>query len=179
MPAPSLRPLALFCLLAVPGSMALADSSDPPLAIAAAVWTAAVDPGSKQPVGRLTRASPGKRLVLWMNLSGTAAALDQLAAQGRLPIRHKWFRESMLGIDAQGVAMPHEEIEIPAAAPGVIDKLRREVAASGHFSWRTWSLKDKVARGTWRVTVVYADNTPVLCPGDEGKQPCEYVIAVR
>ncbi len=151
----------------------------PLIQIARVVWSGDVDRSSKQPGPALMRSTPGRRLVLWMAVQGSAAALDQLAARGKLPIRHKWFRETLVGVRPEGVATPTDEIEIPAAQPGVVDKLRGEVAATGRFSWRTWSAKDKPGRGRWRVTVVHADNTPVLCPASGGPLACEYQIDVR
>lgn len=151
----------------------------PLIEIARVVWAADVDRVSKQPGPALVRSMPGQRLVLWMAVQGSAAALEQLAARGKLPIRHKWFRETLVGVRPEGVATPTDEIEIPAAQPGVVDKLRTEVAATGRFSWRTWSAKEKPGRGRWRVTVFHADNTPVLCPAQSGPQPCAYQIDVR
>lgn len=151
----------------------------PLIEITRAVWAAEVNRESKQPVSLLSRAVPGKPLVLWMSVQGSAAALEQLTARGKLPIRHKWFRETLVGIRPEGVALPVDEIEIPAAHPDLLAKLRQEVGMLGHFNWRTWSAKERPGRGSWRVTVVYADNTPVLCVGSGGVRPCEYVIEAR
>ena len=173
-PAPAPRPVAFVSPLPLSRPPAV-----PLIEIARAVWAGDVDRESKQPGPALTRSTPGRRLVLWMAVQGSAAALDQLTARGKLPIRHKWFRETLVGVRPEGVATPTDEIEIPAAQPGVVDKLRGEVAATGRFSWRTWSAKDQPGRGRWRVTVVHADNTPVLCPASGGPKACEFQIDVR
>ncbi len=173
-PAPAPRPVAFASPLPLSRPPAV-----PLIEIARAVWAGDVDRNSKQPGPALTRSTPGRRLVLWMAVQGSAAALDQLTARGKLPIRHKWFRETLVGVRPEGVATPTDEIEIPAAQPGVVDKLRGEVAATGRFSWRTWSAKDQPGRGRWRVTVVHADNTPVLCPASGGPKACEFQIDVR
>lgn len=151
----------------------------PLIEVAGMAWTREINRDSKQPVAAITQSSPGKRLVLWMSVQGSELALDQLAASGKLPLRHKWFRETLSGIRPEGVAMPLDEIEIPAARAGLIAKLRQEVRSLGHFNWRTWSSKEKPGPGNWRVTVYYADNTPVLCSTPEGQRPCEYQIEVR
>ena len=151
----------------------------PLIEIADVVWTRDVNQETKQPVAAMSRANAGNRLVLWMKIKGSEAALNQLASQGKLPIRHKWYRDSIMGSGAEGVKTPTDEIEIPAAKRGVIDKLRSEARAMGFFTWRTWSFKDKTYRGTWKVRVVYADNTPVLCSSDSGPHACEYRIEVR
>lgn len=173
-PAPVPRPVAFASPLPLSRPPAV-----PLIEIARAVWAGDVDRESKQPGPALTRSTPGRRLVLWMAVQGSAAALDQLTARGKLPIRHKWFRETLVGVRPEGVATPTDEIEIPAAQPGVVDKLRGEVAATGRFNWRTWSAKDQPGRGRWRVTVVHADNTPVLCPASGGPKACEFQIDVR
>ena len=173
-PAPVPRPVAFASPLPLSRPPAV-----PLIEIARAAWAGDVDRESKQPGPALTRSTPGRRLVLWMAVQGSAAALDQLTARGKLPIRHKWFRETLVGVRPEGVATPTDEIEIPAAQPGVVDKLRGEVAATGGFNWRTWSAKDQPGRGRWRVTVVHADNTPVLCPASGGPLACEYQIDVR
>lgn len=147
--------------------------------IADAIWTQDVNEETRQPVAAISKATPGNRLALWMKIRGSEAALNQLASQGKLPIRHKWYRDSIMGSEAEGVKTLTDEIEIPAAKHGVIDKLRNETRAMGFFTWRTWSSKEKTNRGTWKVRVVYADNTPVLCGNASGAQPCEYKIEVR
>ena len=152
----------------------------PLIEVADAVWTREVNKETKKPVTALSRSVSGDRLVLWMQIKGSERALDQLVEQGKLPIRHKWFRDSIVGSEARGVETPIDEIEIPAAKRGIVSKLRNEVRSTGHFSWRTWSYKEKPGRGTWKVRVVYADNTPVFCGAPvSGNQPCEYKIEVR
>lgn len=151
----------------------------PLIEVAGVAWAREINRDSKQPVATISQAAPGQRLVLWMAVQGSDAALNQLAASGKLPLRHKWFRETISGIRPEGVALPVDEIEIPVARAGLVAKLRQEVRSLGHFNWRTWSFKEKPGRGNWRVTLFYSDNTPVLCSTPEGHQPCEYAIEVR
>ena len=151
----------------------------PLIEIADVAWAQDVNKETRQPVAPIYKTTTGNRLVLWMKIKGSEAALNQLASQGKLPIRHKWYRDSIMGSEAEGVKTPTDEVEIPAAKRGVIDKLRDETRAMGYFTWRTWSSKEKTNRGTWKVRVVYADNTPVLCGSASGAQPCEYKIEVR
>lgn len=151
----------------------------PLIEIEKAVWTGGVNPDTKQPTSTISKGSVGTRLVLWMHVKGTEEALSKLASEGKLPLRHRWFRGTITGIHAEGVAKPTDEIEIPAAKHGVMDKLRNEVRTLGYFNWRTWSSKEKLARGHWRVRVIYADNTPVLCGASSSWKPCEYEVEVR
>lgn len=151
----------------------------PLIEIEKAVWTGSVNQDTKQPTSNISKGSVGTRLVLWMHVKGTQGALSRLAPEGKLPLRHKWFRGTITGFHSEGVAKPTDEIEIPAAKRGVMDKLSNEVRTLGYFNWRTWSSKEKLSRGHWRVKVVYADNTPVLCSASSGWKPCEYEIEVR
>lgn len=153
--------------------------ASPLIEIEKAVWTGGVNQDTKQPTSNISRGSVGTRLVLWMQVKGTQGALSRLASEGKLPLRHKWFRGTIVGFQAEGVAKPTDEIEIPAARRGVIDRLSSEVRTLGYFNWRTWSSKEKLSRGHWRVKVVYADNTPVLCRALSGWKPCEYDVEVR
>jgi len=163
-----------------PEPVVMARSQPVPLIeVAGVAWAREINRDSKRPVATISQAAPGQRLVLWMAVQGSDAALNQLAASGKLPLRHKWFRETISGIRPEGVALPVDEIEIPVARAGLVAKLRQEVRSLGHFNWRTWSFKEKPGRGNWRVTLFYSDNTPVLCSTPEGHQPCEYAIEVR
>lgn len=144
-----------------------------------AAWTVDVNKDSKQPTSELSKATVGSSLTLWTKLKGTQAALSKLALEGKLPIRHKWFRGTITGYHAAGVTKPTDEIEVPAASQEVMDKLNDEVRAMGYFTWRTWSTKGNIVRGLWRVRIVYADNTPVWCGAESSRKPCEYEIEVR
>lgn len=147
--------------------------------IADTAWAVDVDDDSQQPTARLTEGRARQGLSLWMQVKGTAAALDKLAAEGKLPIRHKWFRETISRVQPEGVTAMTDQIDVPVAQRKLLPKLRQELRDQGYFDWRTWSHKDNLLAGTWRVRVVYADNSPVLCGGDGDRHPCEYSIEVR
>lgn len=148
--------------------------------IAEARWTQRVDPVSRQPVSHLDAARAYTPLVLWMRIHAGEGALEKLATAGRLPIRHRWFRESFAGITAQGVSEMTDSIALDAGRQALIGALRYEVAARGYFDWRTWSAKAQPGPGRWYVNVVYADNTPVLCRDTAGQdKPCRFAITVR
>lgn len=142
-----------------------------------AVWTDHVDTNTRRFGKTYQATAPAKPLYLWMRLKGSKEALARLEADGKLPIRHKWFRESVVGIDAEGVMQVVDNIPIPAARIETLEKLKIEVSARGYFDWRTWSEKENVQPGQWRVTVVYADNSPVIC--GEDRESCEFSIEVR
>lgn len=169
-------------LVALAASTATAQQEDaagsaPPLVeIAEARWSAAVDPGSRQPVALPSNAPARRPLVLWMRLRASEAALARLEQAGRLPIRHRWFRESFAGVQAEGQTEMTDSIALSAGSRELLAALRQEVRARGHFDWRTWSAKARPGPGRWSVAVVYADHTPVLC---DGGKPCRYSITVK
>ncbi|MFZ2266833.1 MAG: hypothetical protein WAV95_04565, partial [Azonexus sp.] len=179
MSEPPMSEPALPAVVPAPVMASPRPASVPLIEVAAMAWASEIGRDSKRPVAAISQAVSGRRLVLWMTVQGSEVALNQLAASGKLPIRHKWFRETISGIRPEGVARPVDEIEIPVARAELVAKLRQEVRSVGHFNWRTWSAKDKPGPGNWRVTVFYADNTPVLCSTSDGHQPCEYEIEVR
>jgi hypothetical protein len=147
--------------------------------ITRAAWVGDVDRESRQPTVRLEQGRARQRLVLWMEVQGSSAAMEKLAADGKLPIRHKWFRETIARVEAEGVTQMTDQIDIPVAERSLLPKLRHELQSRGHFDWRTWSYKDNTRPGTWRVRVVYADNSPVLCGDGGSRRACEYSIEVR
>lgn len=142
-----------------------------------AIWTQKVDESTRQPAGVLETSSPRSPLVIWMRIRGADIALDRLAADGKLPLKHKWSKESHDGIHAEGIAQT-DSITLNAGSRDLLQSLRREVQARGYFDWRTWSSKASPGRGVWRVDVVYADNTPVMC-GDVMRKPCRFSITVK
>ncbi|BBL70027.1 DUF2914 domain-containing protein [Methylogaea oryzae] len=147
--------------------------------IAATAWAAEVDKSRRQPINPLAVGRARQGVFLWMQVKGSAAALDKLAAEGKLPIRHKWFRETISRVRPEGVTAMTDQIDVPVAHRELLPGLRRELRDQGYFDWRTWSSKDNLLPGVWRVRVVYADNAPVLC-GDGGeRRPCEYSLEVR
>lgn len=145
--------------------------------IVRAVWTDRVDPDTRQFGVEYDSAAPKKSLYLWMHVKGNRRALARLEADGKLPIRHKWFRHTLTSISPEGVMQVVDNIPVPTARIEVLGKLKTEVAERSYFDWRTWSKKDNIHRGQWRVTVVYANNTPVTC--GENREPCEFFIEVR
>lgn len=166
-------------LVALAVSCAAAEQEEvaPPLVeIAEARWASAVDPGSRQPAVLLDDTRARRPLVLWMRLRASEAALARLEQAGRLPIRHRWFRESFAGVQAEGQTEMTDSIALSAGSRELLAALRHEVSARGHFDWRTWSAKARPGPGRWSVAVVYADRTPVLCAGGE---PCRYSITVK
>lgn len=141
-------------------------------------WAQRVDAASRNVVGAQQQARAYTPLVLWMRIHAGEAALNRLETAGRLPIRHRWFRESYAGVSAEGVTEMTDSIALDAGSREKLGALRQEVAARGYFDWRTWSYKARPGPGRWRVAVVYADNTPVMC-GSENPQPCRYSITVK
>ncbi len=170
----------LFVAIALVLSLAaspIARADEDLIEIVQTVWTDRVEPNTRQFGLKIEGSTPPRTLYLWMQVKGKKGALDRLETDGKLPIRHKWFRETLTSINPEGVMQVVDNIPVPAARIELLDKLRSEVAIRKHFDWRTWSKKDNIRRGRWRVTVVYADNSPVACGA--GQKPCEFFIEVR
>lgn len=144
-----------------------------------AVWTDGVNKATRQYAREYQEQAPVGSLYLWMRIKAHQGALDRLVSEGKLPIRHQWYRESLLGVLSEGSAEMEmiDDIAIPAARKILARSLQTEINRRGFFDWHTWSVKQKIKSGTWQVRVVYADNSPVLC-GEEHK-PCEYLINVE
>lgn len=144
--------------------------------ITQAVWTNDVNRETKNHGGSIDNSPSDKPLYLWLRVRGGKAALDKLESDGLLPIRHKWFKNTITGTTAGGVLRGTDEIDVPAAKKEASSRLREVVEQQKYFLWRTWSKKERVGKGRWVVKVVYADNSPVLC---EKSKPCEYAIEVK
>lgn len=150
-----------------------AAAAEPTIEITQWAWTNGIH--DRQYEKRYGATAPLAPLYLWMRIRGGQAALDRLEADGRLPIYHQWFRDAIYGTSAEGASAMIDNIKLEAGRREILGSLQREVDRRGYFDWRTWSRKDNIRRGNWRVRVVYGDNRPVLCGG----KPCEFVIHVR
>lgn len=146
--------------------------------IAEAVWTREVDPATRKPSASLQSSLARTPLTLWMRIKGYPEAIRQLEHAGKLPIKHRWFRESFSGVTAEGITEMTDSITLSAGKKELLAGLRHETEQRGFFDWRTWSTKSNTGKGRWSVAVVYADNTPVLC-GEETRKPCRYFITVK
>lgn len=149
-------------------------SEEPLLTIEKAVFTDVVS--DRQHGTVYTGSAPVGPLWLWMIVRGKEGALKKLEEAGKLPIYHKWYRYTIIGISAEGVTEMIDKIPIPAGKMELIEDLRNEISLRTSFTWRTWSMKENARRGDWVVKVVYADNTPVTCDGNED---CEYKITIK
>lgn len=146
--------------------------------IAEAVWTREVDPATRKPSASLQSSPARTPLTLWMRIKGYPEAIHQLEHAGKLPIKHRWFRESFSGVTAEGITEMTDSITLSAGKKELLAGLRHETEQRGFFDWRTWSTKSNTGKGRWSIAVVYADNTPVLC-GEETRKPCRYFITVK
>ena len=142
-----------------------------------AVWTDRINPDTREYALKYEGTAPKKPLYLWMHVKGNEEALNHLEAEGKLPIRHKWFRKTRTRVNPEGVMQVIDSIPVPTARIDVLHKLKSEVAKQSYFDWRTWSMKENIGPGQWRVSVVYADNKPVLC--GENRSPCEFLIDIE
>lgn len=159
----------VLLLTAMAGASSAGDSAV--VSIVDAAWTHGVGE-DRQPRERLERADPDRPLTLWMKVSCSPEALDDLRADGKLPILHKWMRNAYSRLSPVGILRMTDSISLSAGSADLFGGLELEARRRGQFDWRTWSTKCNLSRGSWLVRVTYADGSPVLCSG----KPCEYRI---
>ena len=147
------------------------------IVIEQAIWTDRINPDTREFGLKYEDAAPKKPLYFWMHVKGNEGALTRLEAEGKLPIRHKWFRRTLTSVNPEGVMQVVDNITVPTARVEALHKLKSEVARRTYFDWRTWSMKENIRLGQWRVSVVYADNSPVLC--GTNREPCEFFIEIK
>jgi len=159
----------------------LAGSAQVDLSVERAEWTSAVDrttksfgPIYKSPIAAI------KKIVLWTQLRGSEELYNQLLAEktGRIPIKHIWYRYDSDSVYADAESTTAVNLEI--GRPEDLKSLAFEVAKEGSFSWRVWSSRDRLIRGTWRVDVTWENGDPLLCPASDGPlEPCRYYLEVH
>ena len=145
-------------------------------------WTRSVDNRGPGPAhnGKVPRAP----LILWMTYHGSEAALRRLLDKGALPIRHRWSVAVGGEVDMEAPDDSFTErlsvpLRVGSGSSRVIAKLAGQLAAQDAFTWRTWSKKESVSRGIWRVEVLYDDDTPVNCNVGGQHRPCVFRIEIR
>lgn len=144
--------------------------------IAEAVWTDKVTATDRQYGTSYVNSAPLEApLYFWTRINGHAEALEHLRREGKLPIRHDWLK--LLGPEwiYDNTGEPLDAIALSVGRDDQIAELQVELQSRKYFDWRTWSKKDNITRGWWRVSVKYADGEDVLCSGE----PCRYIIEVK
>ncbi|MDD5248213.1 MAG: hypothetical protein PHY45_04465 [Rhodocyclaceae bacterium] len=147
-----------------------------------AIWTRSV--GKRGPGPVHNGKAPFAPLLLWMTYQGSDPALRYLRDHGALPIRHRWSVAVGGEVDLEAPDDTFtERLSVPltvgSGASPVITKLAGQLAAQDVFTWRTWSKKESVSRGIWRVEVLYDDDTPVKCDIGGQRRPCIFRIEIR
>jgi hypothetical protein len=151
--------------------------ADPPnlLTVDQAVLTDAVDRASHTFLHPVTPPFARKQVALWMQLRGTPELLDQIkSANGKITVHHVWRKYVLNGVETR----LDQPLDIGRQED--IAKLAGQVAASGYFTWHTWSDKQNLSSGNWRVDLEFDGHVPVMCPGDGGEmQACSYPFEVE
>lgn len=147
-----------------------------------AAWTRSVDNRGPGPAhnGRIPRAP----LILWMTYHGSEVALRHLQEKGALPIRHRWSVAVGGKVDIETPDDTFTErlsvpLKVGSGSSPIIAKLAGQLAAQETFTWRTWSKKESVSVGIWRVEVLYDNDTPVNCDMGGQLRPCVFRIEIR
>ncbi len=143
--------------------------------VAEYAWTNRVDDGAYAEVYQDT--APLGPLYLWTRLHAEAPALETLRHEGKLPIRHKWFKCVGSRLVYEITTTPVDAIDLAVGDPRQLELLASELHGRGFFDWRTWSMKEHLRRGLWVVRLVYADDSAVKCNGSDER--CEFAIDVE
>ena len=150
-------------------------AEDSLISVTKAVWTNGIDK-SKDPKKIYKEVATGTQpLYLWMHIRGSERALEILSSQGKLPIRHKWYKYIGYAGYFDESQTPIDAIELSVGKKAKLDELSLEIKTRGYFDWRTWSMKRNIKPGWWKVIIVYANDDPVLCE----EKPCAYAIEVE
>ena len=152
--------IALCCLLTMifPGTLQ-AENLNLDIQV---VWTNGVN-AEREPINSYKGYASGKPLCLWMKITGGEEAMKVLRLQETLPIRHKWYR--VIGgriyhdLNQEPEQWLHiDDITLFVGNAEKNEKLEEELKATGMFDWRTWSCKNNITPGKWRVRVVFNNN---------------------
>jgi hypothetical protein len=166
-------PRLLLTVVLLAGGPAFAGAAPPvaapPLEVAHWRWTEAI--ADRQPIGNYQRYAPERPLYLWFDLHGTQAALDAMRTGRPLRIVVRWRRE---GGGTAGA--PDLTTVLSVGAPGLADRLEREVREHGYFVWPSWARKDTLSSGRWEVFLTDPDGYPLPCAAPRG--PCRLAIDI-
>lgn len=149
------------------------------------VWARSIRP-DRQPGPVHDGKRPAPPLYFWMTYHGNEEALRRMQDKGSLPIRHRWSvvvggDTSVEPPDSEYIEQRSIALKVGSADRQVQQALAGELQAQDRFTWRTWSKKESVSPGFWRVDVLYddLDDTPVTCDIGGRLQPCSFTLHVR
>jgi hypothetical protein len=166
-----------WTLIAALACCATTARADPPnlLTVDQAVLTDAVDRASRTFLHPVTSPFARKQASLWMQLRGTSALLDQIkSSNGKVTVHHVWRKYVLTSVETR----LDQPLDIGRQED--IAKLAGEVGASGYFTWHTWSDKQNLSSGHWRVDLEFDGHVPVMCQGDDGEMhACSYPFEVE
>lgn len=137
-------------------------------------WARTKGIAARCPTGRLdSDVEHGTKVFVWMRSAGNAAALERLITERRLPLRHVWTWRS--GSTWRVV----DTVEVTGA--GITDEdikgLKLEASNRGFYDWRTYSSKENLRRGRWKVTIIDRLGQRVEC--HDTQTDCEIRLRVQ
>lgn len=141
------------------------------------VWTNAVDRTTRTFDKKASVPIRGTKAYLWMQLKGSQALFSRLKSSedGRLPIRHLWYRYFSDRVAADlDVA-----VDLNIGTKDDLKRISYELDALGFFRWRVWSGKEHLSPGLWRVDLVYEDDSAVVCEEAGDGKPCSFLLEVK
>jgi len=146
--------LSLFVVVTLMLFLVLPSQAEHGLTLADATFTTGVS--NRQPDDRImsfsiTARSRGTLLWFWFQARCSGLCLDQLAREQRLPLDVYWY------FDTGGDLIGEPPVQLAIEGP----------------EWRTWTNKEHLRPGTWRIVVWFENER--LCLSDE---TCEFTVEV-
>lgn len=111
----------------------------------------------------------GTKVFVWIRSAGNKAALDYIIKNYTLPLKHAWQHQT-------GDRWRVREV-VTVSGCSITDKdisgLNLELKNREFFDWRTWSCKEDLTPGRWRVTIIDRFGAEVKCIGGKSEfKPC-------
>ncbi len=180
-----LGPMALAAAIWVSPVHGPAMAADPRagMYVAEFAWTEGIA-GNREVGASLHSVKSGQPLYFWTRIVGDESTLAQMEQEGRLPLRHVWYRVVGGMTVKEGTSAPDDErglaiddIALSQTSGDVVAALRRELdLRDGWFDWRTWSMKEAPRAGYWYVKVTDNKAQPLGC--GEARDGCRILIQV-
>jgi hypothetical protein len=107
-------------------------------------------------------------------IQASARTLERLRSDGKLPIKHKWYRLAAGGQYSEG--RPDFEIILDIGSPESLEALQSEAdGKQGSYDWRMSSCRQSLPAGAFKVEVTDNTGHEIECaPGGQ----CTFLLSV-
>lgn len=141
--------------------------------VARATFAGGVVEREPAPKRDATKTVSPESIWFWSEIKVPVDAVEELRAQRRLPLHHKWFR------NIAGTPGPDERPDFSWALDDLdndkMERLAYEARQRGFFTYRTHSCRIRLRPGRWTVVVTDALGNRLPC---RGHATCRFEIVV-